>query len=99
MDNISNLAKNSNKYFIEDEDEGKTFNEAKDYLQSEEIYTSKDYQVGVGVLIDNYSKYILMFPTVDFASVSAHAGTVYAFRNLAIGRSENLGLHWQIYSM
>ena len=87
MDNISNLAKNSNKYFIEDEDEGKTFNEAKDYLQSEEIYTSKDYQVGVGVLIDNYSKYTLMFPTVDFASVSAHAGTVYTFRNLAIGMS------------
>ena len=73
MDNISNLAENSNKYFIEDEDEGKTFNEAKDYLQSEEIYTSKDYQVGLGVLIDNYSKYILMFPTVDFAQ----AGTVY----------------------
>ena len=74
MDNISNLAENSNKYFIEDEDEGKTFNEAKDYLQSEEIYTSKDYQVGLGVLIDNYSKYILMFPTVDFATP---AGTVY----------------------
>ena len=92
MDNISNLAENSNKYFIEGlSDEGKTFNEAKDYLQSEEIYTSKKYQVGVGVLIDNYSKYILMFPTVDFASVSAHAGTVYTFRNLAVGRSENLG--------
>ena len=74
MDNISNLAENSNKYFIEDEDEGKTFNEAKDYLQSEEIYTSKDYQVGVGVLIDNYSKYTLMFPTVDFASYSSNAG-------------------------
>ena len=75
MDNISNLAENSNKYFIEGlSDEGKTFNEAKDYLQSEEIYTSKDYQVGLGVLIDNYSKYILMFPTVDFAD---QAGTVY----------------------
>ena len=75
MDNISNLAKNSSKYFIEGlSDEGKTFNEAKDYLQSEEIYTSRDYQVGLGVLIDNYSKYILMFPTVDFATP---AGTVY----------------------
>ena len=93
MDSISNLAENSHKYFIEGlSDEGKTFEEAKDYLQSEEIYTSKDYQVGVGVLIDNYSKYTLMFPTVDFASVSSHAGTVYTFRTRAVGMSENLGL-------
>ena len=80
LDNITNLAGNSHKYFIEEEDEGRTFEEAKNYLQSEEIYTSKDHQVGVGVLIDNYSKYTLMFPTVDFASVSSHAGTVYTFR-------------------
>ena len=94
LDNISNLAENSHKYFIEGglPDDGKTFEEAKDYLQSEEIFTSKDYQVGVGVLIDNYSRYTLMFPNVDFASVSSHAGTVYTFRSRAVGRSENLGL-------
>ena len=37
-------------------------------VQGSEIYTSNKSQVGVGVLIENYSKYELMFPTVDFSN-------------------------------
>ena len=78
LEAITNISKKAQKYFIEgSSDEGKTFEEAKDYLQSDNIYTSKDDQVGLGVLIENYSKYKLMFPNVDFSSTAAHAGTVY----------------------
>ena len=38
----------------------------EEYFSNPELYKPKTYPMGVGIVIENYSKYNLMFPTVNF---------------------------------
>ena len=38
----------------------------EEYFSNPELYKPKTNPMGVGIVIENYSKYNLMFPTVNF---------------------------------
>ena len=38
----------------------------EEYFSNPDLYKPKNYPMGVGIVIENYSKYNLMFPTVNF---------------------------------
>ena len=42
----------------------------EEYFSNPELYKPKTFPMGVGIVIENYSKYNLMFPTVNFEDPS-----------------------------
>ena len=42
----------------------------EEYFSNPNLYKPKTYPMGVGIVIENYSKYNLMFPTVNFEDSS-----------------------------
>ena len=42
----------------------------EEYFSNPELYEPKTNPMGVGIVIENYSKYNLMFPTVNFKDPS-----------------------------
>ena len=42
----------------------------EEYFSNPELYEPKTNPMGVGIVIENYSKYNLMFPTVNFKDLS-----------------------------
>ena len=63
MNDIANAAENP----IEGVPAGMT---PEEYFSNPNLYKPKTYPMGVGIVIENYSKYNLMFPTVNFEDSS-----------------------------
>ena len=63
MNEIANAAENP----IEGVPAGMT---PEEYFSNPNLYKPKIYPMGVGIVIENYSKYNLMFPTVNFEDSS-----------------------------
>ena len=42
----------------------------EEYFSNPDLYKPKNYPMGVGIVIENYSKYNLMFPTINFEDPS-----------------------------
>ena len=103
MNDFSNAAENP----IGGVPEGMT---PEEYLASPDIYKSKDYQMGVGIVIENYSKYNLMFPTVNFENagkaktevkdVNSRSSQLFIFDNDYSNNNGNHGvfgtISWQV---
>ena len=59
----------------------------EDYLVSPEIYKWKKTQVGLGVVIENYSQYNLKFPTVNFENSAGREVEKHEVQEIGSGKS------------
>ena len=95
--------RNAAKYDIEGLPEDMT---PEQYLASGEVH-NRDHQVGVGIVVENYSRYNLKFPTLNIvnkgrnitkvADVDAKSSAIFILDN---NKNQNYGLYgtvaWQL---
>ena len=97
MNYIANAAENP----IEGVPAGMT---PEEYFSNPELYEPKTSPMGVGIVIENYSKYNLMFPTVNFKDLSqattevkdvnSRSSQLFIFDNINAGVYGSIS--WQI---
>ena len=76
----------------------------EEYFSNPDLYKPKNYPMGVGIVIENYSKYNLMFPTVNFndqsqatteiKDVNSRSSQLFIFDNINAGVYGSVS--WQI---
>ena len=97
MNYIANAAENP----IEGVPAGKT---PEEYFSNPDLYKPETNPMGVGIVIENYSKYNLMFPTVNFEDssqaktevkdVNSRSSQLFIFDNINAGVYGSIS--WQV---